>query len=576
MADGLEWVLQFESQVSEIKKSVSALESLDKTLRMADGDLKKLEKDFDGGLKAGTDKLSGGIEKIGKSAEGSSVATGAFFGSFAGNIAAQAVGAITSLAGAFVHLGMSALEAAGQAQRTETAFHLMLGVKPGDELMDWMEEISQITEFTGGQMKEFGLELTRAGFSGERLKGALAAGADMAAMSGKGIAGMTDAIGMLGRINLKGGISEKDLVGLGVNPKEFFTKLAADMGTSVAVVEKRLQSGKIAVDDVLESLYTSITAKTGKALGAAGEDASKGFASQLEKLKDVPGNIMESLSKTEGFEQITGFVTDLQKALSGDLGKKLMDQLAAVAGKVGSFLQGVDIAAVIDNVSGKLEGMFAILQGGWAVIEGITWLFTGIGNELGETSAKVYLFGVAVVDAFMAVKTWTDNAIDTLFALPEKFYELMLSAGTSVWQGLRDGILGGVSAVTDAVGGLADSVIGSFKGLLGIASPSKLFAAFGEMTAEGFTMGLEVAAPSVEGAVNSTFGVTPPSASIDASAGASLGGAGGEVNLGGFAVNVNVAGTNATAEDIATEVALRTPSLLQIALEQFRLEMGLA
>lgn len=64
------------------------------------------------------------------------------------------------------------------------------------------------------------------------------------------------------------------------------------------------------------------------------------------------------------------------------------------------------------------------------------------------------------------------------------------SIGTNLMSGLQNGINSFKDKIGSTVSGIADTVITKFKGLLGIASPSKVFTEFGEYTDLGFIKGL--------------------------------------------------------------------------------------
>ncbi|MDC6293998.1 phage tail tape measure protein [Ralstonia pseudosolanacearum] len=72
------------------------------------------------------------------------------------------------------------------------------------------------------------------------------------------------------------------------------------------------------------------------------------------------------------------------------------------------------------------------------------------------------------------------------FDVPAKFSEF----GANIMQGLANGIRGAIGWVTEAVGSVADSTINKFKGLLGIHSPSRVFAELGGFTMAGLGEGL--------------------------------------------------------------------------------------
>ena len=81
--------------------------------------------------------------------------------------------------------------------------------------------------------------------------------------------------------------------------------------------------------------------------------------------------------------------------------------------------------------------------------------------------------------------------------------------------GLVEGIKSGIAAAGDAVAGMAESVKNKFKGWLGIASPSRVFAGYGLNVAQGAALGIkagegEAAGAAVGLAKAAAIGWTPP------------------------------------------------------------------
>ena len=82
-----------------------------------------------------------------------------------------------------------------------------------------------------------------------------------------------------------------------------------------------------------------------------------------------------------------------------------------------------------------------------------------------------------------------------------------LEAGRAIVQGLTQGILSLAAAPVNAVRELGGQALSALKALLGIRSPSRVFAEIGAMTALGMAVGLEGAAPAVARAVQA---LVPP------------------------------------------------------------------
>lgn len=142
--------------------------------------------------------------------------------------------------------------------------------------------------------------------------------------------------------------------------------------------------------------------------------------------------------------------------------------------KAGAILLWQDISNAVSGalqwIAGRISavwnGIKTYLAGAWAVITG---LFSGDG-------AKVR----AGLDAMWGVVN------GALGGWPAK----LLQIGRNLMQGLINGVNGMAGAVKDALAGIANGAVGKLKGLLGIRSPSRVFAALGGHTMAGFTQGL--------------------------------------------------------------------------------------
>lgn len=148
-----------------------------------------------------------------------------------------------------------------------------------------------------------------------------------------------------------------------------------------------------------------------------------------------------------------------------------------------------------------------------------------------------------------------------------------LSWGKDIVLGIARGIKNSVGEAISAVSNLASSIMGKFKGMLGINSPSKVFDQYGQWTSEGLSIGVDRnldmikdSADSMAMAIQPDFSnITPPMPNIPTSqVTPRLMGAGtqsGVTPLGGNSqnVNLNIANfnnnRNIDIEVLATELA---------------------
>jgi TP901 family phage tail tape measure protein len=83
-------------------------------------------------------------------------------------------------------------------------------------------------------------------------------------------------------------------------------------------------------------------------------------------------------------------------------------------------------------------------------------------------------------------KMW--HAINTVLGgWPAK----MMAMGRDILQGLISGIIANIGALKGAIGKVASKAVGTLKSLLGIHSPSRVFASLGGYTMQGFNAGLQ-------------------------------------------------------------------------------------
>lgn len=126
-------------------------------------------------------------------------------------------------------------------------------------------------------------------------------------------------------------------------------------------------------------------------------------------------------------------------------------------------LAGEGIEAVKSYFNGLPEPLKAVLSGIWETMKTVfSWSPIGL-----------------IVNNF-------DNIVSYLTGLPAKFSSL----GEMTMDGLINGITSKIAALKETMFGMGRDVISSFKEILGIASPSKVFAVMGDQTMQGLTVGI--------------------------------------------------------------------------------------
>ncbi|WP_444811029.1 phage tail tape measure protein [Stenotrophomonas sp. LC732] len=200
------------------------------------------------------------------------------------------------------------------------------------------------------------------------------------------------------------------------------------------------------------------------------------LATALEPLGPVWDMVSSAMSQAWGWvmklfapfeatsEQLQG-ATDAGRGFGQIVGTVLTVNLRMAVKAIGWLVSAfTTILPVVQNAVG---GAWTYLQGAWNLIVG---LFTGNGDKIRSGLSAMWA-GV--------------NQI--LLGWPAQ----MMQAGIDMVQGLVNGIVSKGSAAMDAVAGVASGVVGKFKGMLGIHSPSRVFAQFGDFTMQGLAGGLD-------------------------------------------------------------------------------------
>nr|VFK16291.1 MAG: phage tail tape measure protein, TP901 family, core region [Candidatus Kentron sp. LFY] len=127
-------------------------------------------------------------------------------------------------------------------------------------------------------------------------------------------------------------------------------------------------------------------------------------------------------------------------------------------------------------------------------------IFTQV-EDTGNAARNLgHTIGKAIGDAI----TWVVNLGVTIFDLPGKFFD----AGVAIVQGLGDGIASLASRPVEAIKGIGSDIADTFKGLLGISSPSRVFLGYGANIGEGAALGIRGSLPQVQRAVDAMAGAT--------------------------------------------------------------------
>lgn len=154
------------------------------------------------------------------------------------------------------------------------------------------------------------------------------------------------------------------------------------------------------------------------------------------------------------------------------------------------------------TVSGVIGAVAAIIRGDWSAA------FQAMGNVVRS-----------IWEGIRAVFAGMGNFIKTVGA---GLFNTLLEVGGNIVNGLLQGITGGIGLIWEGIQNLGNAAINGIKSLLGIASPSKVFADLGLQTAAGMEQGLMQGMGAVNAAgqnlANSALPAVIPLPGIDSKA----------------------------------------------------------
>jgi phage-related protein len=109
--------------------------------------------------------------------------------------------------------------------------------------------------------------------------------------------------------------------------------------------------------------------------------------------------------------------------------------------------------------------------------------------------------------AWIGIRTAVQTGIDAVKAAFKTFIDSASSIGSDIVDGIARGISSGAGKIADAAKDAANNAFNAAKALLGISSPSKLFAdSVGLPISQGIAAGIAKGAPEINGALNATLG----------------------------------------------------------------------
>lgn len=187
--------------------------------------------------------------------------------------------------------------------------------------------------------------------------------------------------------------------------------------------------------------------------------------------------------------------------------KKFMDQFRELSKDVN-----------LGPISEALKDAFGQLSPNAPLGSSVKMFMTTFGGGLVEIAAKgiplvlegfKYMIGggLRLAAVFIETKTAISEALSG-----DNFFESAKGVGLAIAKGWAKGLAAGYGTIFEAVKGLGADTIKAFKDVMGIHSPSRVFAKLGEHTTEGYALGVERGSSRASDAVQSMVDMPTPAA----------------------------------------------------------------
>lgn len=542
-------------------------------------------------------KAADALDNVGNAANRASKDTGGFGAAAVavGTLAAQALAKVAEVAfDAAKATAKFAYDSAVFKENTMIALETLVGSKQeADQLYKQAVEFAGKTPFETPQVIETYQKLLTAGFKPMELDIVMKGVGDLAALKGMSTEVMDRVTEAFGKIQAQGkltGESMDSLASAGIPLKRVYEVLGTQLGITANQAKKLQNEGKIdATTGIAATLQALQETVSGGELGGMMDKLSTSLGGLVSSLTSRPFELFNAVQTGPALDNVKGFVKSLSDALdpASETGKPIVAMMERMSNGLGEFAKVVqpfvldllkflptlgdafsssfgavgglfgDMSTDANDVGNALNGLKTILSAvafALGIVAGAVsmvvkaymgWML--LAQVLGETIGDAVF---QIVDAFSMLGTDISNSVSLFTSMGSDLVDGFLGGIQSSWQGVKDFFLGGVQGlVTDA------------KALLGIHSPSTVFAAIGENVGAGFEQGLDTGAPQA------AIGAMVAAPTTTAASG------GGSTTF-APSITINVDGAGGAPGDIAEEIRRVTAEEVLTLFRQLSIELA--
>lgn len=296
---------------------------------------------------------------------------------------------------------------------------------------------------------------------------------------------------------------------LGVSFGAAFSDFVGHMEPAVSALNSFLD-GNISLSEMLSAVTTTVVSGIANMLPGVIEAAANVFTGLVTGLGQALPSIISAIVSV-----LPSLIDSIVSVLPALIEGAIQLFLGLVTGLVQALPQIID--AIVNAIPQLIEAILSMLP---LLIEGAIQLFLGlalglvqalpqiidtvinaipqIAQALIAAAPQIFQAGIKLfMELAKAVPQILGSLVTAIGSLVQGgirsiggFVGQMAQAGLDLIMGLVRGIQNAAGAVADAVTGAVGGAINAAKNLLGIASPSKVFAEIGMFTAEGLAIGI--------------------------------------------------------------------------------------
>jgi len=477
---------------------------------------------------------------------------GSSFGKLAGAMAVGQLAAngITRAIDAVVSASSNVLQSAADFQQSRVAFDTMLGsAEKAKKMLKEISDFAQRTPFELPEVVTGAKQLLAYNIEAEKIIPTFEALGNIAAGVGKDkLPQLILAYGQVRTATKLTGAELRQFTEAGV---PMLDALAKQFGVTTGAVQDMISKGQVGFPDV-EKAIAGMSSEGGKFFNLM-DKQSKTFDGVLSNLNDnfmrvgrnmigitdegdvVQGGIFYYL--TQGAQKLLDWIDAHRESIISFFNAEILPSIKALGQKIAEFVSSDqfknwlrDVADWIANklppfldklVNEYLPAMKKAFDDVWPVIQTTAGVIGGLYDWFQKVGQGAEQFGYNVMNAFYAARDAFNAVVGFFGTIGNSIKGAIMNAGGWLYQTGKDiiqGLLNGInnlgSSIGDTLKGWAKGGIDAVRNVLGIRSPSTVFAGIGENIGKGLEQGIV----SSVGAANDTLAglVTDPTVNVNA------------------------------------------------------------